>query len=180
MNNKLGDLMYYYDDGIFHYFNKFLNNAITFIEFEEWLRMNNDWLKGYFGEEIYFSLINIDFSSTNAEHLMKDNVQQIVNTPTYEHVRITELLTELVEQEAAYVKCCREIYEDYCNGLEFLREIALAAICYDYDHRLDMPDNINGLLQARETIIQEASMLLDFMEKGKLKILQENYYIDSR
>jgi len=172
--------MNYYDGDTNSYFLEFMRNAVEFDEFVKWIKSNTTYLEYYLEKENYLRLINTDFTSKAAIYSVKEQIQQIIDTPTYEHVRISDLLTELINQEEACVQCCRQIYEEYCNGYHFLKEIALTSICYDFNHRLEKPDNINGLLSARTIMIQEAERLLEYMKSGEIKIVEWYWVIDSR
>ncbi|URN93377.1 MAG: hypothetical protein NAG76_16275 [Candidatus Pristimantibacillus lignocellulolyticus] len=172
--------MYYYDERINDYFIKFLSNSIELEGFKKWFESNKSQLEYCLEYENFIGLCNIDFSSKDALNSVKEEIQRILDTPTSEHIRISEVLTELINQEESCVKCCRQIYEDYCNGYHFLKEIALISICYDFDHRLDKPVNFNGLLNARPIIIQEAAKLLESMKIGEIMIVEWNWVIDKR
>lgn len=171
--------MYYYDGRINDYFLNIVSNTVELNEFEKWFELNNEQLKHYLFEENYYSLCKIDFTSKDAMNSVKEEIQRILDTPTPEHIRICDLLTELINQEEACVQCCRQIYEDYCNGYHFLKEIALISICYDFDHRLEKPVNLIGLLNARPIIIQESAKILECMKIGEIKIVEWNWVIYS-
>jgi len=170
--------MYYYDGSINDYLAKAESGKVTLVELEEWLRSKESLLRDYLGEEDYNSLIRTDFTSEDAAYHVKEHIQRILNTPTYDHVRIRDLLIELIDNKESYVRCCREIYEEYCNGFDFFKEIALTSICYDFNHRLEQPDHIEGLMNVREFIIHEATKILELMDSGVIKIVQSNYYLD--
>jgi len=172
--------MYYYDGHIDDYLHKAMNGVITSNEFEEWLRSNKELLEHYLGEEEYYILISIEFTSENAENHVQEQARRIINIPTYEHMRISDMLRELIEQEEAYVRCCRTIYEDYCNGFRFFKIIALTSICYDYDHRLEQLDNMAGFIKEREFIVQEATEILKLLDSREIRIVETYYYLDRR
>jgi len=157
-----------------------VSNEIELVEFKEWFNSNDKKLEHYLFEEHYLNLLNTDFTSKDALNSVKEQIQRILDTPSYDHIIISNLLEELINHEDKCVQCCRQIYEAYCNGYYFLKEIALISLSYDFNHRLEKPDNINGLLQARPFIIQEAERLLVYMNLGEIKIVEEYWVIDSR
>lgn len=172
--------MYYYDGHIDNYLHKAMNGVIALDEFEEWLRSNKELLEHYLGEEEYYSLISIDFTSEDAMHQMKEQAQRIINIPTYDHVRISDLLRELIEEEASYIMCCRQIYEEYCNGFQFFKKIALTSICYDYDHRLEQSNHMEEFINERDFIVQEATEILKLLDSREIRIVETYYYLDRR
>ncbi|MBP2898893.1 hypothetical protein J8340_23120 [Escherichia coli] len=172
--------MDFYNKEIVDYFLKFINDEIALTEFERWFNSNSEELKYYLAEEDYTSLLSIEYASEDAEILVKEQVQRILDTPSYAHEEMIKLIEELINHEEKYVQCCRQIYNAYCDGYYFLKEIALTSITYDFNHRLEQPENMKGLLDARPFIIQEAVRLLEYMKIGEIKIVEEYWVIDSR
>src|SRR5690606_18702759 len=50
--------------------------------------------------------------------------------------------------------------------------IALTAICYDYDHRLEQPDDLEGFFKEREFIVKEAAKILEYLKSGEIRIVR--------
>lgn len=172
--------MYYYNGHIDDFLHGVMNDDVGPREFESWITTNKELLEDYIGMNVYQRLLAIDYTTTSAINHIKEQVKLILDTPTYDHATMCALLTELLENKDAYVKCCRQIYEHYCNGFDFFKDIALTAICYDYDHRLEQPDDLEGFFKEREFIVKEATKILEYLKSGEIRIVETYYYLDRR
>jgi hypothetical protein len=153
---------------------------ISIQEFERWLYDNEELLEKYLGKELYFQLINLNYTSKFVIDDLEPLLIKVLEYKSFEDFKIKDLLNRLVNVDSEFISSCREIYREYCNGYSFLRLIALKYIVYDYDFQLDNANNRNEFEHGRMEYVEEGKRLLEFFNSGKLEILGEYEYIDLR
>ncbi|NOU92552.1 hypothetical protein GC093_04810 [Paenibacillus sp. LMG 31456] len=157
------------------YFISVLRNQVRIQDFEYWIYNNDEFLEETLGEQTYFKIINLNYSSKFVIDELEPLLIKILDFRSIEDFKIRDLLNRMVFIEEDLISSCREIYREYCNGYSFLKYIV-----YDYDFQLDIESNRKEFEKDRKEYIEEGKRLLEFFNSGKLEIIGEQEYIDLR
>jgi hypothetical protein len=156
----------------------FLKKDIDLINFEQWL-YSHDELEELLGK-YYFELISTNYNAKFAREELEKIIKNILQPGEFEEERIQCLLRNLINPENSTFKIMETIYDEYCNGYTFLRYIALTYITTAEFYQEDLKVNAERLMEYRKPIINEATRILDFMERDQIEITNEYEYEDRR
>lgn len=157
-----------------------LRYQVSVQDFEQWLYNNDELLEEFLGKQLYFHMINLNYTSKFVFDKIEPLLINILQYKSIEEFKIKDLLNRLVYIDKDFISSCREIYREYCNGYSFLRMIALKYIVYDYDFQLENESNRKEFEKDCKEYIEEGKRLLEFFNSGKLEIIAEHEYIDLR
>ncbi|UHA71923.1 hypothetical protein [Paenibacillus sp. 481] len=157
-----------------------IRNKINILDFEQWL-YNHDELEIIFGEQEYLEFISRDYASIYAFQETEKQIRKLVNFGMFEQERLISLLHELNQDQGItrFLEVIATLYDEYCEGYDFLRFIALTFITTSEEYQEVLRQG-NQSFDFKSPVIQEAIRLLTFFEKKELLIIAEHEYIDNR
>ncbi|MEK3684426.1 hypothetical protein [Paenibacillus sp. FSL R10-2736] len=166
------------------YFYNFIKNkqdALSIINFEQWV-YEHDELEDIFGEKEYLELISRDYKDKFAYHETEKQIRRLVNFGLFEQERITNMLNDLLINEAKSDKLeiLGILYEEYCSGYNFLRYIALSYILTSDEYKGTIKVNQSKFEIYIDGIKKEAVRLLGFLRSNEILIDDEYEYSDYR
>lgn len=157
----------------------FIKNNVTLSELEQWLYSHEE-LKEIFGKSDYLEFISRDYKSKYAFQETEKQIRGLINIGSFEQERLVTLLTNLINNSEDYLEITAKLYDEYCDGYNFLRYIALTYITTSDEYIEILKRNGIKLKDYRELINKEAIRLLKFFERNELRIKKEYEYIDLR
>ena len=162
---------------------------ISIAEFEKWLYKTDD-IENIYGYDFYFRLLDLDYREKYIKNKLETLIRMEIPFGQFEQQRIVLLLEHIIAEEGDLVELLEQLYDDYCHGYSFLRFLGLTYITgIDTFPKLNQIDQWDKheferkremLNSSKDKIIKEAKRLLAFFKNGKIKITNENEYIDAR
>lgn len=162
---------------------------ISMAEFEKWLYKTDD-IENIYGYDFYFRLLDLDYREKYINNKLETLIRMEIPFGQFEQQRIVSLLEHIIAEEGDLVELLEQLYDDYCNGYSFLRFLGVTYITgIDEFPKLNQIDQWDKheferkremLNSSKDKIIKEAKRLLAFFKNGKIKITNENEYIDDR
>ncbi|MFS0881274.1 hypothetical protein [Metabacillus niabensis] len=162
---------------------------ISIAEFEKWLYKTDD-IENIYGYDFYFRLLDLDYREKYIKNKLETLIRMKIPFGQFEQQRIVLLLEHIIAEEGDLVELLEQLYDDYCHGYSFLRFLGLTYITgIDTFPKLNQIDQWDKheferkremLNSSKDKIIKEAKRLLAFFKNGKIKITNENEYIDAR
>ncbi|THF76893.1 hypothetical protein [Cohnella fermenti] len=158
---------------------KFLREEVTLIELEKWL-YSNDELEVLLGETDYFEFVSRNYKNKYAYQDTEKQIRRLIHIGFFEQERIVHSLVKLTQCSDEYLSIIATLYDDYCNGYNFLRFIALTYITTSDEYKEILNHDPNKFREYCQPINAEANRLLEFFQKNQLKIEHEKECIDKR
>ncbi|MDQ0229261.1 hypothetical protein J2S19_000512 [Metabacillus malikii] len=170
-------------------FYKLYKGILSLSDFEKWLYSTEEIEKVY-NSDFYLRLIELNYRDKYVKSLLLKILEPMIPFASFEQERITLYLEMLLSNKGDAVTILEETYNDYCNGYSFLRSLAL-----NYISGIDSIPKLSAKEQFAESefltkrallntiqpkLTNEAKRLLAFFKKGKLKIIAEYDYLDTR
>lgn len=117
-------------------------------ELETWLYNHQD-LEEEFGEQLYFELISMNYQQPHAKHELQKILQPYLDYGQFEEWKLRYVLQNLIEKNDRFTESLAVTYDMYCNGYEFLRDLALGyALSLSFDDELIGYDFLSAELKA--------------------------------
>lgn len=158
---------------------QFIKNQITISEFEQWL-YSHDELEDILGNKEYFEFVSRDYKNKYAFQGTEKQIRKLISLGVFEQERILELLKRLKQVDNESIAIMKQLYDEYCDGLNFLRYIALYFITTSEEYINALKNDYLRLLHYLTPIKIEAKRLLAFFDTNELSIIGEHEYFDQR
>jgi len=157
----------------------FIKSNVTLSELEQWLYSHEE-LKEILGESDYLEFISRDYKRKYAFQETEKQIRGLINIGSFEQERLVTYLTNLINDSEDYMEITAKLYDEYCDGYNFLRYIALTYITTSDEYKEILTRDGIKLKYYRELINKEAIRLLKFFERNELRIEKDYEYIDLR
>lgn len=160
-----------------------LRGQTSLLSFESWLYENYEVLEKFVDKDSYFKLLDLNYKSKYVIEDLETLLVKVLGYNSVEDFKIRDLLYRLVlvTEDDEFISVCRRIYDEYCNGYNFFRLIALKYIVWDYDYQLrDFEARTEFLSEYRDEFINEGRRLISYFELGLIQIAGEREYSDRR
>ncbi|RCW40629.1 hypothetical protein [Paenibacillus prosopidis] len=158
---------------------RFIKNQIQIYEFEQWL-YSHDELEDLLGDKEYFDFVSRDYKNKYAFQDTEKQIRNLISLGFFEQERILDLLNKLIQNDNEPLRIMERLYDDYCDGYNFLRYIALYFISTSDEYLEVLKNDQIRLQQYLAPIKVDAKRLLAYFEKDELSIVVENVYTDKR
>ena len=173
-------------------FYKVIKDELSITEFEEWIySIDEDIISKNFGENFYFELININYKNKFSHDELKKIIYSKFPFNKFELMTLKFLLNNLINGTRDIADLLEVFYDLYCKGYYFLEFLGLTYIIYGVDElpRLSeekLWDQVS-FIKKRDTLNKlslkleaEAKRILEFLDNGLIKIINEFEYEDLR
>lgn len=156
-------------------FYQVIKRKLSINDFELWL-YNTPEIGNYLSEEFYTDLISLNYNDKYILNNLEKKLKPMIPFECFEKIRLTNLLSNIINENTDLTDVFAELYHNYCQGYTFLRYLGLAYILNGIEDGLteDIWEKI------KEDVTNEASRILGFIECGQLKITSEFEYEDLR
>lgn len=155
-----------------------LRGNITILEFEKWVyNIDEELLNKCFGNDFYFELISLNYKDKHVMNELEKLLFSKVPFGRFEEVKIRELLEDVIDDKGILVEIIEDLYDLYCDGYRFLRDIGLAYVDYGMPRE---HETYNFTEQTRTKLKSEAKRILSFLNTRKIIITGEYEYEDLR
>lgn len=164
-----------------YYFINNKKNEQSMLNFEQWV-YENDELEEILGKDEYYELISRDYKDKYAYHETEKQIRRLINFGQFEQERLERALYDLLtnEDEADTLETLAVLYDEYCDGYNFLRYIALTFIMTADEYKEILKRDPIEFGSYMESIRKEAVRLLGFLNKNEIFIDKEHEYSDNR
>lgn len=152
---------------------------ISIKEFENWVYSTPE-IELFYGEELYFSLIDLNYNQKYAISDVMKLLEKYIPFAHYEYGRLTSCLQALSNVEKIHIGVLEQLYEDYCRGYSFLRFIGLCCVEAADDPALAGHDLTHHRKVFYWKMKCEADRLLGYLENGEILLTGEYQYTDNR
>ncbi|MCQ6557251.1 hypothetical protein NNL21_00905 [Paenibacillus mendelii] len=140
-----------------------LKQEVSQRDFENWLYTNPE-LENHLPPDEYLELISMNFNGKYAYEDIIIIIERIINV--LEQERLKGLLEQLIHNKSEVVRLSEQIYNEYCFGYTFLRDLAIPFITTANHDEINIYGNEEQLLEMKVMLDHEAQSLIDcFMEK---------------
>lgn len=170
-------------------FFKIYKGMISISEFEEWLYKTQE-IESVYGNDFYFNLLDLDYRKKHIKNELEKLIEMKIPFDEFEQTRIISLLENIIYEKGDIVEILEQLYDDYCSGYSFLGYLGIAYVTgIDSFPKLQQKDEWDKnefdskreiLNSIKPKIINEAMRLVSFFQKGLIKIMEVNEYIDYR
>lgn len=173
-------------------FYKVIKGELSIVEFEKWLySVDEDAIDNKFGENFYFQLISINYKNKFSRYELEKIIYSKITFNKFELSTLKFLLNSLINGTRDMADLLEVFYDLYCKGYYFLRSLGLTFVLYEIDEipRLSSREswdetNFNKkrdiLNKLSPKLITEAKRILEFLDNGLIKIIDEFKYEDLR
>ncbi|MGP1909715.1 hypothetical protein ACTSEZ_16220 [Metabacillus sp. JX24] len=152
---------------------------ISIKEFENWVYRTPE-IELFYGEELYFSLIDLNYNQKNASRDVMKLLEEHIPFAYFEYVRLTSCLQAISNEEKIHIGVLEQLYEDYCRGYSFLRFIGLSCVGAADDPDLAGHDLTHHRKEFYWKMKCEADRLLGYLKNGDILLTGEYQYTDNR
>lgn len=101
-----------------------IEEEITLHDFDNWV-LANDWLETELEENLYFDIISLNYNNPNTTHKLGKLLKNHFDNGEFETLRLLELLEAIITQNGKEANALIRMYDLYCRGYHFLRELGL-------------------------------------------------------
>jgi hypothetical protein len=106
-------------------FFEFLNDDISSKELEPWIYENLE-IELFLSENQYFELISLNFKSNkHLKHELKKIIDEYLDYGEFEKMNLIKILNNIIYHKDNLLKSLLSLYDYYCNGYYFLKELGL-------------------------------------------------------
>lgn len=169
-----------------------IKNQVSIVEFEKWLyNINEDVIDNNFGENFYLQLISINYKNKFSRYELEKFIYSQISFDKFELSTLKFLLKSLINGTRDMVDLLEIFYDLYCKGYYFLRSLGLIFVLYEID---EIPRLSNRELwdessfnkkrdilnELSPKLVTEAKRILEFLDNGLIKIIDEFKYEDLR
>ncbi|AFH61333.1 hypothetical protein B2K_11485 [Paenibacillus mucilaginosus K02] len=161
------------------FLHQLITHQISIHEFERWLYSHNE-LEDLLGRDEYLEFVSRDYQSKFAFQETEKQIKNLITVSFFVQERMIVLLNRLIQSDQNFLVIMEKLYDDYCEGLTFLRYIALYFVTTGEEYKESLINDPVKLEQYLAPVKDEAKRLLTFLEKDQLSIIGENEFLDSR
>ncbi len=164
----------------------FLNDEFSIEDFEQWVYSTTE-LEKQLKPQDYLNLLSFNFKQQDATYeLKKLLLEKHTNQLDFDNWNIRRLLNDLITEQSDPVDVIGHLYDLYCRGYGFLREVGLPYVIgvddiprltekalwneHAFEAKRKMLDNYLSDLKPK------SKRLLDALEKGDIKIVAAGEY----
>lgn len=164
-----------------YYFIRNKKDEQSLVAFEQWV-YEHDELEEIFGEKEYFELISRNYKDKYAYDETEKQIRRMIHFGLFEQERIILMLDDLLtnEDEAEQLETLEILYDEYCDGYNFLRYIALTYITTSDEYKEILKVERLEKQSYMDSIRKEAVRLLGFLRSKEILIDEEHEYYDYR
>ncbi|GGF98319.1 hypothetical protein GCM10010912_48760 [Paenibacillus albidus] len=164
-----------------YYFIKDKKDEHSILTFEQWV-YEHDELEEIFGEKEYFELISRNYKDKRAFDETEKQIRRMITFGPFEQERIILILDDLLTNGDAteQLEMLGTLYDEYCDGYNFLRYIALTYITTSDEYKEILKRDHLKFQSYMDSIRKEAVRLLGFLRSKEILIDEEHEYYDYR
>ena len=163
----------------------FIAGEMSIKDLEQWLYITPE-VEDFLGEIAYLEIISFDFRQPGANYEFCKLISGYVSQAKYNNWEIKQLLKSLLDGSQDAVLVFNHLYWKYRDSYEFLHNLAISDVLGIDDiptlKDKNLWDEKEFLLQRKkldeyvEPLMEEIETILEALETGKIKLLNENEY----
>lgn len=167
------------------HFYLFLNRELSIEDFEQWVYSNRD-LEKQLKSKDYFDLLSFNFKQKDADYELRKRLEQHISLLDFDNWHIRRLLNDLITEERDPVDVIKHLYDLYCSGYGFLREVGLPYVLgiNDIPRLAEKALWNEQAFEAKRKVLDsylsdlklKSTRLLEALDKGDIKIVVAGQY----